>query len=609
VNLVTMTKPDRKRRRREPRRVIEEDPPTWPPPWQTPGKIETTGTVPTDEDSRKAKRAAKRAEYAAARAARAARPGRRGWARRGGGRCAWVEPPPEWRGTTVQVCGLYPFAVGASAPAIGVPLGKHQRTAETVCADPVFWFLHGQLNAPCGFVLGKFGLGKSSLVRRILTGLAGFGVNPLVLSDMRPDYVGLIRALGGQVIELSYGHGSINLLDPGPGADLLDQLGPERASRVAAEQEARIVNVCKGLCVLVRGGPLGDVEQSVLRVAVRVVRAETRGRAPVLADLIGVITGRHEEVRRKVPDRGSDERYAELTERLVASLDALGPDGPFGDMFAHATSEPMIMGQPVCFDLSALKLADPELKAAAQLVCWSYGQAGVSAAQEAADAGLAEQSYYCMVIDEFWQMLASSEAMVDRVDEVMRLNREKGLGQILITHTMEDLRLSTDAATAKAWKFVGMSDMVFLGGLTTGEMGNLQTAFELAGEEKELITGWRVDAEVASAGKAPPGRGKFLIKTGKAPGVPLEVALTSVERGVNDTNRRWGDLAERHGITSLTSTRNRAEASGTADPGPAGPGRGRGGNGAESVDARVLAHTLAWPGHDSASDTTGGGLS
>src|SRR2546421_718166 len=41
---------------------------------------------------------------------------KRGWPGRGGGHATYLQPPPEWRGTTVQVCGLWPYGVGAGAP-------------------------------------------------------------------------------------------------------------------------------------------------------------------------------------------------------------------------------------------------------------------------------------------------------------------------------------------------------------------------------------------------------------------------------------------------------------------------------------------------------------
>ncbi len=98
---------------------------------------------------------------------------------------------------------------------IGVPLGNNLATGAAVCFDPVSWFQRAQLiSTPSMFVLGKPGLGKSSLTRRRATGLAGYGVLPLVLGDMKPDYVDLIQALYGQVITLGRGRGYLNILDP-----------------------------------------------------------------------------------------------------------------------------------------------------------------------------------------------------------------------------------------------------------------------------------------------------------------------------------------------------------------------------------------------------------
>jgi hypothetical protein len=58
---------------------------------------------------------------------------------------SYVEAPPEWRGTTVQVCGLFPFIVGGGSPTIGVPLGRNLLTGATVCCDPLAWFSRAKL--------------------------------------------------------------------------------------------------------------------------------------------------------------------------------------------------------------------------------------------------------------------------------------------------------------------------------------------------------------------------------------------------------------------------------------------------------------------------------
>ncbi len=112
----------------------------------------------------------------AGRRPREAGPGSRGWTGRGGGMAQLVPSGKEYRGTTVQVCGLWPFSSGASSPMIGVTLGRHEETQATVCCDPISWFQRARLiSDPSAFILGKPGLGKSTLVRRMFLGLSAQG--------------------------------------------------------------------------------------------------------------------------------------------------------------------------------------------------------------------------------------------------------------------------------------------------------------------------------------------------------------------------------------------------------------------------------------------------
>src|SRR4051794_16424108 len=127
---------------------------------------------------------------------------------------AYVEAAPEWRGTSVQVCGMYPFSAGTGSPMLGVPVGRHLTTGATLCCDPLNWFSRAQLiSNPSAFILGLPGLGKSTLVRRMILGLAGQGVVPLVVGDLKPDHVPVIEALRGDVITLGRGRGHLNVLD------------------------------------------------------------------------------------------------------------------------------------------------------------------------------------------------------------------------------------------------------------------------------------------------------------------------------------------------------------------------------------------------------------
>lgn len=473
--------------------------------------------------------------------------GRRGRKVPGGGYAAVVEPADEFEATSNQVCGLWPFPAGSGLPAEGVPLGRHQLAMSFVCADPVTWFRLGLILNPSAFVLGRPGLGKSTLIRRMLTVLAAWGVLPMILSDLKPDYVKLVRALGGQVITLGRGGSNVNPLDPGPAVQALPHLDEEEAKKVRAQLEGRRLNTLAGLCELVRGDPLSDYELTALRAAITVLDPDLTS-PPVVDEVREVIENRHEHVRRVIRDRGSEQRYDERTERLVDALQGLGLEGPFGPTFASQTTIPMVLDRPVVFDMSEVDDNDLRLQAGLQLVCWSYGSAAVQGAKIMARAGLAPERIYVLVMDELWRVLRASLHMVDRIDAITRLNRQLLLPQIMCTHTMQDLRLATEEATGKAWGFVERSEMVFLGGLAPKEMGNLSEVFAMPAKEQEMITTWS-DVHNSSGKRSgePPGRGLFLLKLGSRPGIPFRVDLVPAEVEVNDTNERWAAYeAARH---------------------------------------------------------------
>ena len=84
--------------------------------------------------------------------------------------------PPTFRGTSVQVCGFWPFAGGSSRPSLRVPVGQDIQTGSTVCCDPFAWFRAGFISSPSMSVFGMPGLGKSSFAVRQVIGLADRGV-------------------------------------------------------------------------------------------------------------------------------------------------------------------------------------------------------------------------------------------------------------------------------------------------------------------------------------------------------------------------------------------------------------------------------------------------
>ena len=475
------------------------------------------------------------------------RPGPRGWLGRARGEASMIQPVDEWRGTTVQVCGMHPFSVGTGTPMIGVPLGLQLFTGATVCADPISWFQDaGLISNPSVFVLGLPGLGKSTLVRRMAAGGAGLGNLPLVLGDLKPDYVDMIRALGGQVITLGRGRGHLNILDPGEATAAAERLrlaGKEKERQmVLADAHGRRQTMVSALLTILRKEPPSAREESIIDRALKVLDDRNEG-IPVLGDLLRVIQEAPAEVRAVALDRGDDERYKRITEELEASLISLTTGGRLGEIFSHHTDVPMRRDLPVVYDVSSIDDSDTDMQAAILLACWSAGFGTVNIANALADAGLEPRRHYLVVLDELWRALRAGQGMVDRVDALTRLNRQRGVGLAMISHTMSDLlALPTESDRMKARGFVERSGMVIAGGLPGAEMPMLTSAVALSRAEQELLTSWQdPGAWDTGAGREaePPGRGKFLIKVGGHPGIPVKVELIETERAINDTNKLW----------------------------------------------------------------------
>ncbi len=459
----------------------------------------------------------------------------------------YVQAADEWRATTVQACGMWPFAAGTGSPMVGVPLGRNILSGATLCADPISWFQHANLiSNPSCFFLSKPGLGKSTVVRRMALGLMGYGVMPLVLGDLKPDYVDLIKAADGQVIELGRGRGRLNILDPGEATSAASRLTGKAREEVLADARGRRHTMVCALITILRSSPPTDREEAILDRAVRLLDDHHEG-VPILRDLIELIEAAPEDLRQVAMDREDLERYRDVTEDLLVTLKGLLGTGRVGEMFSAPTTTPMRRDCPVVFDVSSIDDSDLALQGAVLMACWSYGFGAVKVANALADAGLEPRRHYFVILDELWRALRAGQGMVDRVDGLTRLNRQRGVGTAMISHTMSDLQaLPSEADRMKARGFVERSGMVICGGLPAAEMPMLTQVVPFSQAEQDMLIGWQdPPAWDSQAGRetAPPGRGNFLIKVGGRPGIPVHVALTNLERSLNDTNKLWHETS------------------------------------------------------------------
>lgn len=469
-------------------------------------------------------------------------PAATGWKRPGGGPAGYIEPLEEVQGTAVQVCGLWPWVNGSSLPMVGVPLGDHLLRNSLVCGDPVGWFLAGIISNPSAFVLAQPGLGKTTLVHQMIAFNTAWGVIPMVLSDSRPDYVHHIRALGGQVITFSPGRGHLNPLDLGPLVASLGNISDETQREVALEEmRGRRRSLMSGLVSMLLGDRLQPHEASVLAQAVHLMDPNL-DEPPVLGELVEFIQSRPERLRQLTMAYDDDPLYDERVRRILDALISLGPAGAYGDMFSKPSDAHIKPGTPVVFDISGVNENDAVLTAAVQSLCWNLGSATVSAESYLAADGQRPRRTYLLVMDELWRIVRASGEMVHFIDTITRLNRGRGIAQIMITHTMKDLQLSEDHLTSTAWGFVERSAMVYLGGLAPNEMGNLEEVFSLTGEEKRHLTDWTAKAPIdptTGRSQGRPGAGHFILKVGKSPGVPFRTRITESLFEISNTNSGW----------------------------------------------------------------------
>lgn len=460
-----------------------------------------------------------------------------GWKLPDAGRVPHVATGTEFQGTTVQVCGLFPFLAGSGSPTLGTPIGRHQLWGEVVCLDPLAWLRAGLVTNPGVFVLGQPGCGKSAFTKRLVTGAVACGQQALVLGDTKPDYTPLIRHLGGQVIRIGRGLDRLNPLDAGPLGAALRHLPEAEAEVLRWEVRSRRLNLLMALCTLVRDGRITNAEEVILGHAIDLLDHRLAGtRQPTVPDVLQVIEEGPDTIRSAARTNDQD-RYQDRVAELIFTLDLLCT-GSLAGVFDGPTTTPIDLDAPaVSVDISAVKAAGDKLLTAAMLCVWSYGFGIADAAAALADLGHAPRRAFLGVMDELWRALRGAPGLVEYADSLTRLNRAKGMASIMITHSLADLdALATEEDRAKARGFMDRSAITVLAGLPPRELDRVHEITPLTWPERELVASWSAP-ESYQPGALHPGRGRYLIKTGERLGINVQLHLVGPEYQLYDTDQ------------------------------------------------------------------------
>lgn len=478
--------------------------------------------------------------------------GPRGFRGRGGGSWRLMPTPTGWRGTSVQVCGLWPFAAGSSRPVVGVPVGQDLETGTTVCCDPFSWFRAGLISSPSMSVFGMPGLGKSSFALRQMFGLADRGVTTMIAGDLKGEYTNSVRAIGGQVLRFGEGQ-RLNVLDLGASAEAASRLGRVEGRHLLELAIQRSVDMVASLIQIVRRTHLDDWEHGLVARAVRLLMDQHKAGTPppVLPDLVHILLTPSDALMRSVLVENQLE-YDTLTRRLNRSLQSL-LEGPLGVTFSGQSTERINLSSPACsIDISAMQRQSEDVRSAVMLACWATTFATIEASNALADAGVEPQRHFLTITDEMWQaMRLSGAGLVDKFDGLTRLNRNEGVGNIFITHSPKDMEsMGSAAENMKARGFAERSGIVVTAGLAKPDLRALSEIKRMSEVEIAAVSSWSTpagwvqrmvrDPHTGQTRPAPPpGAGKVLIKIGERPGIQTQVKLTSAELGLHDTNTRW----------------------------------------------------------------------
>lgn len=418
------------------------------------------------------------------------------------------------------------------------------------------------------FVMGLPAIGKSTFVRRQVWGMSALGMNAIIPGDLKPDYAELVRLLGGQVIRLGSGLGSINPLDPGGIHEALKRLTGDAREDLLADYHERRSALMEVLLTISRTGreegrrTVSDVESNVLSTALKILYERTKDdpEPPVIPDLRDLVRQGTPEIRAAAvfDDPENDEAYARSTRDLLSSLHGLAnPMGRFGRLFCEQTTERLDLSRPVDFDISALAQAGDDVVAAVLAATWSSAFAAKNAADMMAEAGLQPRRNHVIIMDEMHRALRASPLMVDRLDLLTRLNRQWGVGQIMITHTFADLLcLDTQAQNNKARGFVERSKIKVLGALSRTEIKRYlrgESGLPISVREEDMLADWATPTNF-DANASFKGVGKFLIKLGGCPASP-STCRCATSNGPDSTTRTRNGADDEPGDPSYDAGR------------------------------------------------------
>ncbi len=322
------------------------------------------------------------------------------------------------RVTTRHAQAIYPFMASGGLGGRGTYIGR-DANGGAFCFDPWVLYDDGVLDDPNAIVIGKLGQGKSALVKTLLWRMLLFGRRAFVL-DVKREYGALCASVGVKPVSLTPGGGvRLNPLSARP------------------EEHAQI-ELLRAIATTALGEALNQVESSVLREALRTVRA--RETEPTLPLITAVMFNPSAEMAARL--QTSQEQLAADGRRAALALQDLC-EGPLKGLFDGPTSPGIDLdSRLLVLDLHAVRDSPAVGILMACATAWM-------SAQFARMAGRPGRERLINVADESWKIIQHG-GLGEWFQSNFKLARQFGVMNLVVLHKLGDLQAAGDAGSRAA---------------------------------------------------------------------------------------------------------------------------------------------------------------
>lgn len=414
----------------------------------------------------------------------------------------------------------FPYVAGPSLGLSGVWVGEEVHGGGPFCFDPWEAYNRQLISGMSMLVFGTVGAGKSSLVKSMCIRMVLSGRKLAVPSDLKGEWVPVIKALGGAVIRVAPGLSTrLNILDAGVRPTMNSDGEPMTDSEWYFIVRQRRMSLLRTVVLILRDSKQLDEHETFaledsLDEAVQAAASENSGREPITPDVRRALEQLHE-------NSSTTEEMRRAADRLRLVLGRL-ESGDLAGMFDGPSTERLDGRLPAAgIDTSALRYASPTAARIVSACCGAWMESMISE----------DDGQRIVVYEEGWDSI-SNEADLERMQKGWKLARYLGVFNILILHKVTDLDTAGGQGSrlaAIAQGLLAEADVKVIYRQDNSALRHTDEKLELTDRERDLLR------------KLKQGEGLWRVKNST---FEVKNVQTKAEKPILDTDQRMGKEQE-----------------------------------------------------------------